>query len=76
MFSDVTAEIFHVTPAAKLNDSPGDGGARQDTSIEQGMQVSMATLGVATTRHCHTDDSVEVLTCTHILTISTREGGR
>ena len=23
MFSDVTAEIFHVTPAAKLNDSPG-----------------------------------------------------
>ena len=22
MFSDVTAEIFHVTPAAKLNDSP------------------------------------------------------
>ena len=25
MFSDVTAEIFHVTPAAKLNDSPDDG---------------------------------------------------
>ena len=23
MFSDVTAENFHVTPAAKLNDSPG-----------------------------------------------------
>ena len=22
MFPDVTAEIFHVTPAAKLNDSP------------------------------------------------------
>ena len=39
-----------------------DGGARQDTSIEQGMQVSMETLGAATTRHRHTDDSVEILT--------------
>ena len=39
-------------------DEPGegairDGDARQDTSIEQGMQVSMATLGAATTRHTH-----------------------
>ena len=38
------------------------------------MQVSMATLGAATTRHCHTDDSVEILTYPY--TYHIHQGGR
>ena len=38
MFSDVTAEIFHVTPAAKLNDSP----VTLVSSFEQQLYIHVA----------------------------------
>ena len=62
------------SPIDELGKVPRVGGAMHKPSVP----VPMATLRVATTQHCHTDKSVEILTNPHTYQdymMKTRRGG-
>ena len=73
-----SASINNHLNSSPINEVPmkAGGGAQQNASLKQGAQVSMATQRAATTtRHSHTENSVEILT-NHYTHLDQQEGGK